>query len=200
MEDMVYTVSTVTGASFELKDVTDAVDINSEDFTAYTSGGTIEHVESVFSTLTHLEGETVVAAGDGGYAGEYTVSSGSITLTDYYNHVHIGLAYTAKLQPMKLDFLNTGGALQGKTKRISKVTARLFESLSCSVGPDWTDYDSYIFRNASDEMEASATLFSGDKELNFDGGFETAGDICIQDSLPVPLTVLGLIVDYEAER
>ena len=66
MEDMVYTVSTVTGASFELKDVADAVDINSVDFTAYTSGGTIERVENVFTTLTHLEAEAVVAAGDGG--------------------------------------------------------------------------------------------------------------------------------------
>jgi len=198
--EIIYTVSTVTGASFELRDSTDAVDIDSTEFTAYASGGTVEQVENTFSTLTHLEAESVVAAGDGGYAGSYTVTSGAITLDDFYNHVHIGRAFTAKLEPMKLDFLSTGGALQGRTKRISKTTVRLFESLSCSIGPTWTDYDSYVFRNASDTMETATPLFSGDKELRFPGGFGTAGDICIQDSKPVPLTVLGLIVDFEAER
>ena len=196
----VYTVSTVSGASFEMRDGADAVDINSVNFTAYTSGGRIERVENTFTTLDHLESKAVVAAGDGGYAGSYTVDANTATLDDYYNRVHIGLPYTAKLKPMKLDFLTTGGALQGRTKRITGTMVRLFESLSCSIGPTWTDYDSYVFRDTSDAMEAATPLFTGDKEMNFPGGFETAGDMCIQDSYPVPLTVLGIIVDYEVEK
>ena len=196
----VYTVSTVSGASFEIRDGTDAVDINSVGFTAYTSGGEIEQVENTFTTLDHIEAKAVVAAGDGGYAGSYTVDANTVTLDDYYNRVHIGLPYTAKLQPMKLEFLTTGGALQGRTKRITATTVRLFESLSCSIGPTWTDYDSYVFRDTSDPMEAATPLFTGDKEMNFTGGFEKAGDMCIQDSYPVPLTVLGIIVDYEVEK
>ena len=195
----VYTVSTVSGASFEIHDGTDAVDINSVNFTAYTSGGEIEQVENTF-TLSHIEGKTVVAAGDGGYAGSYTVADNTVTLDDYYNMVHIGLPYTAKLQPMKLEFLTTAGALQGRTKRITGTTVRLFESLSCSIGPTWTDCDSYVFRDTSDAMETATPLYTGDKEMNFPGGFEKAGDMCIQDSYPVPLTVLGIIVDYEVEK
>jgi len=196
----VYSVSTVSGASFEMRDGTDAVDINSVDFTEFTSGGLVEQVENTFTTLDHIEGRAVVAAGDGGYAGDYTVDANTVTLDDYYNRVHIGLPYTAKLQPMKLEFLTTGGALQGRTKRIIGTTVILFESLSCSMGPTWDDYDSYVFRDTSDAMEAATPLFTGDKEMKFPGGFEKAGDMCIQDSLPVPLTVLGIIVDYEAER
>jgi hypothetical protein len=196
----VYTVHTVTGSSFELRDLSDAVDINSVTFTAYTSGGTVEQVENTFTTLDHLEDKAVVAAGDGGYAGDYTVDANTVTLDDYYNRVHIGLPYTAKLEPMKLEFLTTGGALQGRTKRISATTLRFFESLSCSIGPTWTDYDSYVFRDNSDAMEAATPLFTGDKKISFTGGFETAGDMCIQDSYPVPLTVLGIIVDYEVEK
>lgn len=200
LNNNIYTVSTVSGASFELRDSTDAVDINSVDFTAYTSGGSIEQVENIFTTLTHLEGESVAAAGDGGYAGDYTVSSSTVTLDAFYNRVHIGLPFTAKLKPMKLDFLTTAGALQGRTKRISATTVRFYETLSCSIGPDFDDYDSFTFRDADDLLEAATPIFSGDKYLLFPGGFETAGDICIQDSLPVPLTVLGIIVDYEVER
>ena len=171
-------------------------------FTAYTSGGTIEQVENAFDNYGHLEGKSVVAAGDGGYAGDYTVATGDVTLDDYYNRVHIGLPYTAKLKPMRLDFLATGGALQGRTKRISALTVRFYETLSCSVGPTWTDYDSFVFRQATDPLEAATPLLDNafDKYMLFDGGFETAGDICVQDALPVPLTVLGIIVEYEVER
>jgi len=200
LNDGVYTVSTVSGASFELRDRTDAVDISSVGFTTYTSGGSIEQVENTFTNFSHLESESVIAAGDGGYAGSYTVSNSTVTLDDYYNRAHIGLPYTAKLKPMKLDFLATGGALQGRTKRISATTLRFYETLSCSIGPNWTDYDSFAFRDAGDLLETATPLFSGDKYLNFPGGFETAGDICLQDSMPVPLTVLGIIVEYEVER
>lgn len=196
----VFTVSTVSGSTFELRDVTDAVDINSVDFTAYSSGGSILQVENNFVTLTHLEGETVTTSGDGGYAGSYPVSSGTITLTDFYNVVHAGLAYTAKFKPMNLEFASTGGALQGLTKRIDATNIRFDRTLSCSVGPTFDKFDSYVFRSYEDPLELATPLFTGDKRMLFDGPFDREGAICIQDSFPVPLTVISIIAEYEIGR
>lgn len=196
----VYTVSTVSGSTFELRDSTDAVDVNSIDFTAYTSGGAVEQVENTFATLSHLEAETVVTSGDGGYAGSYTVASGSITLSDFYNKVHKGLAYTAKFRPMNLEFASTGGALQGLNKRITATNIRFDNTLSCAVGPSFDTFDRYTFRTWDDQMEAATPLFTGDKRLLFDGPVDREGAICIQDSFPLPLTVVSIIVEYELGR
>jgi len=194
----VYSVSTVSGSTFEMRDSSDAVDINSVGFTTYTSGGSVLRVENNFTTLSHLEAKTVVANGDGGYAGSYTVSGGTITLSDYYNKVHVGLPYTAKFQPMPLEFATTGGALQGLTKKINATQLGFNRSLSCSIGPTWTDYDSYAFRRATDPLEEATPMFMGDLRMLFDGPYDREGNICIQDSKPVPLTIVKIIAEYEA--
>jgi hypothetical protein len=193
----VYSVSTVAGSTFELRDATDTVDVNSVNFTAYTTGGSVSQVENTFATLTHLEGETVTTSGDGGFAGTYTVTSGTITLSDHYNTVHSGLAYTARLQPMGLEFASTGGVLQGLIKAIRATNIRFDRSLSCSVGPTWSDYDSYSFKHFDDPLEAAPPLFTGDKRILFDGPFDRESAICIQDAFPVPLTVVSIVAEYE---
>lgn len=197
---IVYTVSAVVGSAFEIRDSTDAVDVNSINFTAYTSGGSVSQVENNFTTLTHLEGETLVTAGDGGYAGSYTVTSGTITLNDFYKKVHAGLSYTAKFKPMNLEFARTGGALQGLTKKINATNIRFDRTLSCSVGPTFDEFDSYVFRNSEDPLGLAPPLFTGDKRMLFDGPYDREGAICIQDSFPVPLTVVAIIAEYEAGR
>jgi len=157
-------------------------------------------VENSFSGLDHLEGKTVSAAADAGYAGSYTVSLGEVTLDDYYNRVHIGLPYTSKIKPMKLDFLTTGGRLQGLAKRITAISLRLIDSLGGDIGPSWTKYDSIVYRRAEDTLEEVTPFFSGDKRELFRGGWLTEGDICIQHSLPLPFTILSLICEYEANE
>lgn len=200
LNNKVFTVHTVTGSSFQLRDRTDAVDINSIDWTAYSSGGTVSHVENAFSGLDHLEGETVVAAADGGYAGSYTVDANSVTLGDYFNKVHIGLPYTSRLKPMKLEFAQTAGQLQGLTKRVTATTLRLYDSLGADIGPTWDKYESLVFRNADDDLGTASPYFTGDKRVLFRGPWETAGDICIQHSEPLPFTLISLIVEFEANE
>lgn len=200
VNNKVYTVSTVSASSFEIKDASDSVDINSVDFTAYTSGGTVIRVENTFTGLDHLEGETVAAAADAGYAGSYTVSTGDVTLSDYYNKVHIGLPYTSRLMPMSLEFLSTGGALQGRRKRITATTLRLYDSLGGSIGPTWTKYDNVVYRQFDDLLEEATPFFTGDNRVLFRGGWLTDGDICVQQSMPLPFTLLSLICEYEANE
>jgi len=195
----VYTVDDAATNTFSLDDSESVGNINSTNFTGYVSGGSVEQVENTFTTLTHLNGKTIHGCGDGGYAGSYTGSS-SIVLEDYYNHVHLGLPYTARLMPMSQEFSSAPGALQGMTKRVIATTIRLNESLGCDIGPSWTTYDTVYFREASDLLWVATPLYTGTKRLLFPGGWSTDGDICVQQSLPLPFTILSLIVEYEARR
>jgi hypothetical protein len=158
------------------------------------------HVENAFSGLDHLEDETVAAAADGGYAGSYTVDANSVTLDDYYNRVHIGLPYTARLMPMKLEFAATAGGLQGLTKRVTAATLRLYDTLGGDLGPSWSKYDSAVFRDGDDDLEEVSPFFTGDKRMLFRGGWDTSGDICIRHEEPLPFTLISLIVEYEANE
>lgn len=194
----VFTVDDATTNTFTLNDKTDSVNIDSTGFTAYISGGTVQQVENAFTGLDHLEDELVSIVVDGGYYGTATVASGIVTLADYYNTVHIGLGYTSKLLPMRIAV--PGQNISSRTKRITKVTLRFFETSACKVGSSWTDYDNVVFRDADDPLESSTPLFTGEKDLEFEGDYETAGNIYLQSDLSVPCTILFIEPEFEVGR
>lgn len=194
----VYSVGTIATNTFELRDKTDAVDINSNSFTTYVSGGVAETQENTFSTLSHLQNESVVVVGDGGYVGTETVKSSKVILDDYYNTVHIGLNYTSKLKPMRLEI--PGRNIQGKTLRTTEVMVRFYKSLGCDVGSSWSDYDSFVFRDANSPLEAVTPLYTGDKTIKFDADYETSGDIFIQQQKPLPLTIMCIVPTFEVYK
>lgn len=199
LNDNVYSVGAIVDVnSFQLRDASDSLNIDSTGFTAYTSGGEALWVENAFGTLDHLEGETISALGDGGYYGQETVALGIVVLDDYYNRVHIGLPYTAKVKPMTLSMASEPGALFGVNQRITEVLLRLHETLDCEVGADFTTMDAYAFREWDDPLEAATPVYTGDKILSFPGSYERQGNICIQSAKPLPLTVLGVKADFEA--
>lgn len=195
----VYTVHTVVDVnSFQIRDKTDAVDINSVAFTTYISGGSVEQVENNFTTLGHLEGETVAVIADGSYYGTEVVDNNTITLDDYYNKVHAGLNYTAKLLPQRLEI--PGARTEGRTKRVTAVTVRFYDTLACKIGNSWTNWDNVVFSESTDPNDTATPLFNGDRKIDFGGDYDTAGNIYIQNDLPVPCTVLCVIPELEVYR
>jgi hypothetical protein len=97
---------------------------------------------------------------------------------------------------MRLDVNPTSGVMQGMVKRITKIWARLQDSLGLSVG-DGVTMDDVVFREDETAMDSSPSLFTGDKEIPFDGNFDYAGDIVITQDQPLPMTVLGITAEYE---
>ncbi len=167
-------------------------------YSQYIDGGFVRQCENRFSTLTHLEGETVAVLQDGGDAGTKTVSSGIITLDDFYYVVHAGLPFTARLLPMKLELAGNPGALFGVTKRITEVTVRFYNTLGCDIGTSWTVFDSVVFHDVSDPLDFAPNLYTDDKTISFSGPYETAGNVYIQSSVPLPLTILAIMSKFEA--
>jgi len=202
LNNNVYTVGTVVGDnSFQLQDSADVGDINSVSFTTYVSGGTATQVENTFD-VNHLDTEAVIVSADGGYYGTYTIvtDSNQVILTDYFNTTQIGLAYTAKVKPMKLASPGSPGDYFGTNKRITDITLRLYNTLAVDIGDSWTSYYPVIFRDADDPLEAAPSLYTEDKEISINADYGRGGDIFIQSRLPLPFTLLALRAEIEVYK
>jgi hypothetical protein len=93
---------------------------------------------------------------------------------------------------MRIDAGSQNGTSQGKTKRIYEVTARLFETVGVEVGPDLNNMERIPFRTSANPMDEGIPPFTGDKEVEFRGNFETDGFIFVRQTQPLPLTILSL--------
>jgi len=169
-------------------DETDNTDFNFLDSQlAYNGSAT-----TTISGLGHLEGETVAILADGSTHPRKTVTSGSITLERSSTKVKVGLPYTSILQTMRLDAGSQDGTSQGKTKRIFDITLRIYESVGIEVGPDLNNMERIPFRSSATLMNQAIPVFTGDKEIEFRGNYETDGYVYVRQDQPLPLTILSL--------
>ena len=159
---------------------------------AHTSGDTVKQVVNSLSGLNHLEGQTASVLADGATHPDKTVSSNAVTLDRFANSVKIGLGYTSILKTMRIDAGSQNGTSQAKTKRIYEVTARLYESVGVEVGPDLNNMERVPFRKSSDPMDQGIPPFTGDKEVEFRGNYDTDGFMIVRQTQPLPLTILSL--------
>jgi len=169
-------------------DQTDNTTFNFLDSELSYSGSAV----STISGLDHLEGQVVAILADGATHPNKTVSSGSITLDRSAKNVKVGLAYTSLLQTMRLNAGSQNGTSQGKTKRIYDITVRMFETIGVEVGPDLDNLERIPFRSSADLMDEGIPPFTGDKEVEFRGNYETDGFIFVRQTQPLPFTILSL--------
>ena len=148
---------------------------------------------STLSGLDHLEGQTVSILADGAAHANKIVSDGAITLDRACTTACIGLAYNSVLQTMRIEGGAAEGTSQGKTKRISKVVLRLFETVGVKVGPSLTDLETVPFRTTSSLLSSPVeTLLAGDKEIEFRDDYNSDGFIFVKQDQPLPLSVLAI--------
>ena len=145
------------------------------------------------SGLDHLEGQTVSVLADGATHADKTVSSGAITLDRSTEKAVVGLKYDSVLQTMRIEGGAAEGTSQGKTKRISKVVLRLFETVGVKVGPSLDNLETVPFRTSSDPMDTPvSTLIAGDKEIEFRDDYNTDGFVFVKQDQPLPCSVLAI--------
>lgn len=154
-----------------------------------------------FAGLDHLEGEDVIALGDGdpvrdvdGNLETFTVSGGSVTLPALYSRVHIGLAITADLETLDLDV--QGSAIRDKKKRVGSLTVLVDKSSRVfAAGPDTDSLTAYELSG----HEAAADEHTGQVEINLSTHWNEHGRVFIRQSDPLPLTILGIIPNLLSE-
>ena len=147
---------------------------------------------TTFTGLDHLEGQTVAILADGATHPDKPVSSGSVVLDRSATNVKMGLAYHSILKTMRIDAGSQDGTSQGKTKRIYEITARLYQSVGVEVGPDLSNMERIPFRTSANPMDEGIPVFTGDKEVEFRGNYDTDGYILVRQTQPLPFTILSL--------
>ena len=147
---------------------------------------------TTISGLDHLEGQSVSILADGATHPDKTVSGGSITLERSATKVQVGLSYTSLLQTMRVEAGAAEGVAQGQTKRIHEVTVRLLESVGVEIGSKITNMERIPFRSSADDMDTALQPFTGDKQVEFRGDFETDGHIFVRQTQPLPLNIIGI--------
>ena len=106
--------------------------------------------------------------------------------------VKVGLPYVSLLQTMRIDAGADNGTSQSKTKRIYEITARLYESIGIEIGPNLDNMERIPFRSSANNMNSGVNVFTGDKDIEFRGNYETDGFIVVRQTQPLPLTILSL--------
>jgi hypothetical protein len=175
--------------------------ISSFDFGAQENGFFVDSGVSydgepavTFYDISHLEGKTVAVCGDGSSQNNQVVSGGSVTIDEPASVVHIGLPYTATLEPMRPQ---QGEMNLGSEKAIKEVAITVFETNYLKVGPNADDTMDIIFREADDLMDNPIPLKSKTVTQNIDGGWEKEGDFVMISDVPLPCNILSITMILE---
>lgn len=145
---------------------------------------------TTLSGLTHLEGKTVKVVLNGSTHPDCVVSGGAITLERSTTQAWVGLAYTSRLRTMKPD---AGANTAGKTKRVSRVTVRVYNAIGGKVGPpDESVMEELVRREVGDPMDVSPPMRSGDYDVNLASDYGLDGRVTIIQDEPMPLDVLSV--------
>ena len=159
---------------------------------AHADGAVVTQAAITLSGLDHLEGETISVLADGAVHPDVTVSSGAITLNRYVTKGHAGLPYNSTLRTLRVDAGSAMGTSQGKVKRINELTVRLYRSVGLLVGRDANNLDVVPFRSSATPMDEAIDLYTGDKEIELNGNYDTDGQLTIRQDQPLPMTVLAI--------
>lgn len=148
---------------------------------------------TTISGLSYLEGQTVSVLTDGAAHPDRVVTSGAITLQLAASVVQVGLPCPAMLQTTRIEAGAGDGTAQGKTKRINKVVIRFYNTLGAKAGPDESNLDQIEFRAGSDLMNQAPPLFTGDKLIEWPGGYDFDGYVTVKQEQPLPMTVIAVM-------
>lgn len=147
--------------------------------------------------LSHLEGESVVAWGDGVDLGTHTVSSGQIVVGTAVESAIVGLPYTARFKSMKLGASPALEVPLNQRKRIDHLGLVLAHTHKNGLeyGTDADNLDP--LPNVEDGAATDADYVWGayDKDfIEFDGEWTTDARVYLKATAPRPCTVLALQV------
>jgi hypothetical protein len=196
-EDELYMIvkRTINGTTKRYVEIMKAFDFGGDTTAAFFVDSGLVYAGSATTSLSglyHLEGETMSVLANGATHADKTVSGGGIDLDFSATSGAVGLGYTSEMQTLRLEAGSSDGTSQGKPKRIHDITIRFNETVGAEVGTDSANADRIFFRDSSMNMDEAVPLFTGDKEIEFAGGFTDGDRIYVRQSQPLPMTVLAL--------
>lgn len=172
---------------------------------------TMTRPTTTISGINHLAGMTVTGLADGNIITPRVVpASGRVTLDVAASSVVIGLGFQAQLQSMYLD--EGSPTIQGQRKKNAATTVRIENSRGLQIGANQPDGSTQsppvlapTWKNltvvpddgpnfpAAPYNSTAIPLRTGDIRVPIPGGYNTRGQVCIQQDYPLPMQILAMI-------
>ena len=151
---------------------------------------------SSLSGAQHLGGATVTGLADGNVIPPFVMPmSGSFTLSAPASNVTVGLSFLPQLQTLQIDIGEP--TIQSRQKKISSVAVRAVDTLGLQIGSDFADLvylkDFTIGTVGSLTNKVVTDLVTGDGIAIIDPKWASQGQFCIQQPVPYPATITGVI-------
>lgn len=149
---------------------------------------------TTFSGLGHLAGQAVdVVNSDRQYLGRFTVDgAGEITLDDEVTECIVGLGSTFTLEPMPPEADTPQGPVVGELKHLIAIKADIEGTYSMRV-----DGERLEIAGVTDDLSLPPTAAAGRFEFYPDQEWEIDPTVTITQDEPLPITVKGLVVEFE---
>lgn len=159
---------------------------------------------STITGLDHLEGETVGVVDksgtiNGAYVGDFTVSSGQITLDRSVTAALVGLRYACTVKKLPLTAQIEAQAL-GQKKAMKRFILSFYRTIGGKIGFGTADNQLTEIKSRSGSMSMSqvADMFTGNTEaLNVKGGVRQDWEPVVQQHLPLPMTLRAILPEGE---
>jgi hypothetical protein len=145
--------------------------------------------------LDHLEGETVCVLADG-IKGEYTVSSGAITLSTPADTVIAGLPLTSEFEPLDIET----GQSASMRKQLYQSKLMLYKSLGGAIASDGEDYQDLIYHTAGETMDESIPLKDGYMEVFHESSHSRQKWWRIKHDDPYPFTLQAVVQSFTVSK
>ncbi len=143
----------------------------------------------------HLEGVEVDILADGAVLPRQTVTDGAVTLDEAASVVVVGRPIVADFRTLPLAAQAAQALGQGVPKNLNKVWLRVLDTSIVSAGPTFDRLREYPARAVSDPYGSPPSLRTGIVELGLDGAWNTEGVVCVRQTLPLPLSILSLVME-----
>lgn len=166
-----------------------------DSFVVYSGAST-----STITGLSHLEGKTVVVWGNTKDLGSYTVSSGSITLSEAVTWCCVGLSYYAMYKSGKLSFLTQGADSLTRSRRVSE--GRILLKDTHENGLEFGTHEDYLdaLPPVEDETTVAADFIWTEYDtdpLIFNSDPTYNERLVLKATAPRPCTVLAAVLTLE---
>ena len=141
------------------------------------------------SGLGHLEGQTVDLVADGGLIMQpQKVSNGKVVLQRNVTSIEAGLHYDSTVIDMPVETATQQGSAFGSAVSVHEIKVRLYQSQGCTVNGETLPFRKF----GEQRFDSSAPLFTGDKTIANIGGWHDMGVVTVQQTMPLPCTVLTI--------
>lgn len=151
---------------------------------------------STISGLGHLEGKTISILADGNVAPQQVVAGGAVALDSPSLVVHAGLPIQADFETLDLALPNNPAFL-GNKKRVNGVVVFCDESRGFFAGPSEDKLREYKQRSTENYGEP-IKLLTGRAEVPIIADWSESGRVFIRQDDPLPLTILGVMLNVQA--